>query len=195
VRRILVPIVAAVAVACGPATRDDGVDPTRDGGVPRDAGYQGTPTRNILVKRVLDGDTIIVSASQGIFTPDNRPLDDEKIRLLGIDAPEVAHDGMPADCWADEAHGFLTSQVAGKLVTIEYDSTRCRPGSTQNCRGDFGRLLAYVQINGMTVNEAILENGHARVLGGSRFRHRDSSLYDQIEDRARAASLGVWSCP
>ena len=50
---------------------------------------------------------------------------------------------MPADCWGPEAEAFLTSQVAGKLVTLEYDSTRCRPGTLDRCRGDFGRLLAY----------------------------------------------------
>lgn len=187
-------MVVVLAAACGPTNGDDDIG-SRDAGPTRDAGYQGTPARNILVRLVLDGDTIIVDASSDIFTPDNRPLDDERIRLLGIDAPEIAHNGNAADCWGDESHEFLRSQIQGRTVDLEYDTTRCRPGSLDRCRGDFGRLLAYVKYRGRTINEEALTGGHARVLGGSRFRHRDSQRYDTLEGQAQSANAGMWSCP
>lgn len=189
-RLLLVPLL--FSVACQPVRSDDDDDTT----VMRDAGYQGHPSQNILVDRVLDGDTFIISAGPTVRGPDSRPLDGARVRLLGIDAPEVAHEPTPADCWGDESSNFLKDRIEGRLVTLEYDPTKCRPpAAIAECRDDFDRILAYVKYLGTTLNEESLRLGHARVFRGARFTHRDSSKYTTIEQDARNAGVGMWSCP
>ena len=176
-----------------------------------DAGLADAAIRSptVLVQRVTDGDTIVVGAGAGIHTPDGRPLDGERIRLLGVDAPELGRSGGPADCFAEQARAFVLDAVGGRSVTLEFDESRCRPPSlVAACRGDFGRLLAYVRYtstgapvgqspSGTSVlNEDLLTTGHAAVLrGAERFRHRDSARYDELERLAARARVGLWACP
>jgi micrococcal nuclease len=188
------------AAACGGFDRqpiDGGTD--KDGGTgtgEQDAGYNGMPSHNILVRTVLDGDTLIVSANATVRTPDGRPMDGEKIRLIGVDAPEIAHPPDPADCWGDEAHTFTRTTVGGRIVTLAWDPLHCAPpGSVAGCRDDYDRLLAYVIVGETVVNEELLRTGHGRVFRGARFQHRDSALYSSLEAAAKRANLGMWSCP
>lgn len=162
-----------------------------DAGVP----YNGMPSRNILVRYVLDGDTIIVSANDSVLTPDGRSMDGEKVRLLGLDSPEIAHDPDPADCGGDDARDFTELAIEGRIITLEWDTTKCTAANPAGCRDDFGRLLGYVLKSGEVHNENLLKTGNARVFGGARFRHRYSDRYAAIEAEARAARLGLWACP
>lgn len=165
---------------------------TPDSGVP----WNGMPSRNILVRFALDGDTLIVSANATVRTPDGRPMDGEKIRLIGVDAPEIAHGNSGADCFGDEAHEFTRSAVEGRIVTLDYDTTKCLPpNEVVGCRDDFDRLLAYVVLGDEVHNQNLLSTGHARVFRGARFEHRDTDLYRQLESQARNRDLGLWSCP
>jgi micrococcal nuclease len=68
---------------------------------------------------VIDGDTIRANV-------DGR---DERIRLLGIDAPELGRDGEPDEKCAQEAKRFLTSWIGGSTVTRDYrpELPRARP--------------------------------------------------------------------
>ncbi len=152
----------------------------------------------VRVSQVIDGDTIDVAADGPTLTPDGRPLNDERVRLLGVDAPELGREA----CFAKAARTFVIDAVGQDTVELEFDGTRCRPPTdTRRCRGDYGRLLAYVryrQPNGewAVLNEALLSTGHAVVLRGpDRFRHRDSAWYDSLERVAARAGLGLWSCP
>lgn len=87
------------------------------------------------VVKVLDGDTIEIETG-------------EKIRLLGIDAPEINNR------WGPEAKKFNEDLLLGKQVKIELDKILL---------DKYGRLLAYVWIDGKMVNEAILEEGYAKL--------------------------------
>ncbi len=164
---------------------------TPDAGVP----YNGMPSRNILVRYVLDGDTIIVSANDSVRTPDGRSMNGEKVRLLGLDSPEIAHDPVPADCGGDAASAFTEAAIGGRIVTLEWDVTKCTAANPAGCRDNFGRLLGYVIKSGEVHNENLLRTGNARVFRGDRFRHQFSDRYAALEAEARAARLGLWACP
>ncbi|MCA9554242.1 MAG: thermonuclease family protein [Myxococcales bacterium] len=197
-RHLLFVTLLLGAAGCGGFERKpiDGGTTNPDAGTERDAGYNGMPSGAIQVRTVLDGDTIIVGANATVRTPDGQAMDGTKIRLIGIDSPEIAHAPDPADCWGDEAHEFTRGLVGGRIVTLDYDPLHCAPpGAVTGCRDDYGRLLAYVIIGEKTLNQELLSTGNARVFRGARFQHRDTTLYNALEAEAKAAGLGMWSCP
>lgn len=84
------------------------------------------------VVSVHDGDT---------FTLAN----DDRVRLLGVDAPELGR------CGSEEARVLLESLVLGKFVTLQEEK-----------RDTYGRRMALVYVGNMMINSVILEKGFAR---------------------------------
>jgi micrococcal nuclease len=92
-----------------------------------------------LVK-VIDGDTVDVLVSLGLDT-----FKKERIRLALIDAPEMDTPEGP------RAKDLLRSMLEGaKEITI---STR------GDKRGKYGRLLAIIEADGVSINEVLVKNG------------------------------------
>lgn len=89
-----------------------------------------------FVACVHDGDTFDVGAcgeDQG-----------ERIRLLGVDAPEIEHLPDPADCYGDEAYALLEGLVLSERVVLSFD---------EECTGVFGRTLAYAWLVGAPLEQ------------------------------------------
>jgi len=96
----------------------------------------------VLVRAVVDGDTIDV-ASVG------------RVRLLGIDAPEIGRGFDTAAPFAREAHARLTSLVLHRWVRLEQE------GAPVDV---YDRRLAYVLTeDGVFVNALLVREGLARV--------------------------------
>lgn len=137
--------------------------------------------RTAHVACVLDGDTFDVGGCGG---------DNERIRMLGIDAPEIAHEDSPADCYGPEAEVELRRLLAGAEVLLSFD---------QECVGFYGRTLAYVWLDVgeeelLNVNEYMLLEGYARVYDedfGNPIALKDEFLVAQSVAQARG--LGLWS--
>ena len=66
-----------------------------------------------------------------------RTAQGEKIRLLGINAPEVANQGKPGQIMGDEARLYLQELVLGKLVQLRTDKEKL---------DIYGRTLAQVYL-------------------------------------------------
>jgi endonuclease YncB( thermonuclease family) len=101
-----------------------------------------------VVTRVVDGDTIEVAIGGH----------DERVRLLGIDTPELHVDGGPPECFGPEAADHTSSLLPpGTEVRLERDVVG---------RDHYGRLLAHVYRlpDGLLVNEELLRHGYARPL-------------------------------
>lgn len=133
-----------------------------------------TPARSV---HVADGDTLELEVG-GVV---------ERVRLLGIDAPEVAAFGEPGECGAAEAKAALQGLVAAGTVVVLLD-----PVADQRDR--FGRMLAYVEVDGVDVGRKLVERG---LVGSwapvSSARPQRSDDYDRLEDAARAAKTGSWA--
>jgi micrococcal nuclease len=121
-----------------------------------------------VVTNVVDGDTIELQGG-------------EKVRYILADATEITkgHD----ECYGTEARDFNVSMVLGKTVQLTYD---------QVCRDVYGRLLAYVSVDGFEVNSLLVERGFACVLHIS--PDGDARLQEFLDLQAAAedAKRGVW---
>ena len=144
--------------------------------VPITADGSCASARNAFVACAVDGDTAdLVTCGGG-----------ERIRLLGIDAPETAHDGEPSECWAEEAHQALAGEIVDRTVTLEFD---------RECFGVFGRTLAYIWKDDVLVNEWLLEEGLARQypewFDAEPLRYADR--LDEAERHAKERGIGLWA--
>jgi micrococcal nuclease len=122
------------------------------------------------VVQVIDGDTLVLAG--GI-----------KVRVLGIDAPEMARDGQPADFLAHQAKATLAHLTLNRRIGLEYDRLRY---------DRYGRLLAYVFLPDHTlVNAQLVRRGLARVYSHApNARHRETLLAAQRQ--AIQARRGIW---
>ena len=130
-----------------------------------------TRTVSGKVVRVADGDTITVAAR------DRGAL---KVRLYGIDAPEVRHEDAPGQRFGREARQALKALTLGRRVqvnVVEVDT--------------HGRAVGVVYEAGVNVNLAMIREGWAwayrRYLGGPY-----ASEFIGAERKARAKRLGLW---
>lgn len=155
-------------------------------------GEQTTAAQNqtATVVHVVDGDTVDVRFQDGT---------EERVRLLGVDTPEVHEDVSPDEfegvpdtetgrsclrSWGEQASEYADQRLAGETVTVEFDPVSDR-------RGGYDRLLAYVVVDGDSFNRALLEGGYAR-LYDSEFTKRDD--YAGVEGQARDNDTGLWAC-
>ena len=69
------------------------------------------PDETVRVISVSDGDTFAAVSADG---------ERVRIRLLGIDAPEAARDGQPAECGAEQAAEVLRALIARRAVKVAF---------------------------------------------------------------------------
>lgn len=97
------------------------------------------------VIRVVDGDTIVIDYN-GI---------EEKVRLIGVDTPESVHPDSSKNTEAGiTASEYTKALLTDKSVSLEFDVQE---------RDTYGRLLAYVYLDGKMVNKTLLEEGYANI--------------------------------
>jgi len=135
--------------------------------------------RRVTVSRVIDGDTIEIAARDGLH--DHATT---RVRLLGIDCPEMAGYGRAAEPWAEEATAFAAALVEGRSVILRLERAETR--------GLFGRLLAHIELeDGNCLNEALLTAGLAEA--EERWPHSRLRRYAALAREARLRGLGIWS--
>lgn len=126
---------------------------------------------------VTDGDTITVRIGPR----------KEKVRLLGIDAPELKEPRKPLRDLAWEARDHALRRLKGRIVTLERDRL-------DRDRDDYGRLLRYVLLgDGTNFNEEMVREGYARVYRRGNFALRSRFL--AAEEEARRRGIGFWALP
>jgi len=146
--------------------------------VPRDADLETYDGRTFTVLRVIDGDTI------DIAHPDVRSGETfTRVRLWGIDCPEMGFGGSEPEPWAEQATAFVRTLCEGREVTLHIESHRVRD--------KYDRLLAFVLLDERDVSEALLGEGLAQL--DERWRHRKMAAFREERDAARVARAGLWS--
>ena len=119
------------------------------------------------VARVIDGDTIELTSG-------------ERIRYLMVDTPETSGG---VECWGEEAKQYNTDLVAGKDITLVYDT---------ECKDRFDRTLAYVYLGDREINSLLIQNGFACVLHIPPNGTDRKSEFESLEAIAQQQGLGLW---
>jgi micrococcal nuclease len=122
----------------------------------------------MTVKRVIDGDTVELA-------------DGERVRYLMVDAPEITDGHM--DCYGAEARDLNRALVEGREVSLRYDV---------RCTDTYGRLLAYVSVDGREVNSLLVERGFACVLHIPPDGNDRLDEFTTLERAAQSANRGLW---
>ncbi|MCK6519887.1 thermonuclease family protein [Myxococcota bacterium] len=131
----------------------------------------------VRVETIIDGDTAWVDPQAGGA--------DFKVRLNGIDAPELAHNGDPAECYSNESGRYLQDLVQGDLVWLTFGDL---------CTDSYDRTLAYAHRDlgeeGF-VNRVMVRQGYAWAYPFDT-NNDFKKDFQADEDAARAEGLGMW---
>lgn len=127
------------------------------------------------MRRVIDGDTVELAGGR-------------LLRYIGIDTPEVRR--RVGEDWVDDPqpYGLAATQanrrlVEGKTVRLEYDvQTYDR----------YGRLLAYVYVDGVFVNAELIRLGFAQPMTiPPNVKHAEA--FREAAGEARREQRGLWA--
>lgn len=123
------------------------------------------------VTRVTDGDTLILVTGEGTKL---------KVRLYGIDAPEVRHEEVPGQPYGREARDALKELALGRNATLELVDIDTHK-----------RMVCIVRVSGVDINREMVRSGFAwayrRYLSAPY-----ASVYIAAEKEARNRRLGLW---
>ena len=152
-----IAILTVLLLLCGCAAQSSSEGQTAESG-------------SVYIAKVADGDTVETSIRGRV----------ERIRLIGIDSPEL--DQRP---WGRSAKKFLQELISasGWQVGIEYDIER---------HDKHGRILAYLWTrDGKMINEEMVKSGHAVLFTiPPNVKHADRLKTAQVI--ARGNRIGIW---
>lgn len=125
------------------------------------------------VRKVIDGDTLILE-------------DGEKIRLIGINTPEVKSRYSQSQPGGEAARDWLRAKLRDAVVWLEYDAEQF---------DRYDRRLAHVFLeSGEYLNALLLEQGLAMLtLIPPNLRYADHLI--QAQRSAERQKIGIWQLP
>lgn len=124
-----------------------------------------------IIEKVIDGDTVILE-------------DGRHVRLVGIDTPEIFHDGRAPEQGAVRAKQRLQALAGeGTTVGLRYDKEK---------RDRHGRTLAHIfRPNGQNIQAGLLKEGLAMPLTiPPNLFYID--CYASAARQARSSKIGLW---
>lgn len=129
---------------------------------------------DVEVTSVIDGDTIKIMYEGK----------EETVRYLLVDTPETNHPRLGKQPLGSEATAENKRLIESGDVSIEFD--------VGDRFDDYGRLLAYIYVDGESVQEQLLEAGFARVAYVYPPNTRYVDDFEKVEMEAKGAGLGIW---
>lgn len=128
--------------------------------------------RVAVVQYIVNGQTIEV------LDPNRRPALIERVRLIGLDAPDLEQ--VP---WGSDAKQYLEERLLRQSVLLETDV---------EAQDRFERRLAYVWLGQELINESLIADGYALAVARSPNLKHDPRL-TRAQEKARLLGLGIWN--
>ena len=106
-----------------------------------------------IINRVIDGDTVDVDIDLGF----NVVIQDERVRIMGIDTPESRTSDKVEKVFGLAAKERLKS-LLGKEAILKTEVSK----DGEDMKGKFGRVLGdFIGEDGRLITEVLIEEGHA----------------------------------
>ena len=115
-----------------------------------------------IVTNVIDGDTVVISGG-------------ERVRLLGIDAPEKG------EFFYENSKKRLESLIEKKQVMLEKEAEE---------KDRYGRLLRYIFLDEANINLQLVGEGLANCYFYEKSRYQETCK--ELEEDARLNKKGIW---
>ena len=131
--------------------------------------YREDVENRIWVKRVVDGNTVLLSSG-------------EQVQLIGVKTSVTRGFRKSVGTYVKEAFLFVQQLAEGKEIRLEYDL---------ESRDRYGRLLAYVYlIDGTLLNAEIIRQGYGFADAKYPFKYMEE--FTGYEREARQNRRGLW---
>jgi micrococcal nuclease len=140
-------------------------------GPPPPSPVQPPAEGSYAVRRVVDGDTIVIEP-------------DAIIRLIGVDTPETVKPDHPVEPWGAEATEFTREFLSDGVARLSFDRERV---------DRYGRFLAYVWVGDRMLNEELLRNGMARYEPQFNYSGAVKNRFRRAQQDAQQHRVGIWS--
>ncbi|NYE07033.1 endonuclease YncB(thermonuclease family) [Bacillus niacini] len=124
---------------------------------------------------IIDGDTIKVNVNGNM----------ETVRYLLIDTPESKNPNTCVQFYAKEAFLRNSELVKSGKLTLEFEQG--------NMRDSYGRLLAYVFVDGESIQGTLLKEGYARVAFIMNPPYKYLETFRKEENLAKEGKINIWS--
>ncbi|TDP95363.1 micrococcal nuclease [Leucobacter luti] len=128
----------------------------------------------VTLERVVDGDTIVISYE----------VKPKRVRIIGIDTPELGRGAKADECYAQEGTQALTALLAAGSIELVSDPSQ---GDTDK----YGRLLRHVTVDGRSVAVEMLVAGMGHEYTYSA-PYAGTADHWAAETAAREAGAGLW---
>ncbi|MTW85643.1 endonuclease [Virgibacillus dakarensis] len=128
----------------------------------------------VTLVKTVDGDTIKV----------NYKGKEESVRYLLIDTPESKKPGSCVQPFAESSYNRNKQLVNSGKLTLEFEKSE---------RDKYGRLLAYVYVDGKSVQKTLVKEGYARIAYIYEPPYKHLSEYQSAENTAKSNHAGIWS--
>jgi endonuclease YncB( thermonuclease family) len=126
----------------------------------------------VTIKYVIDGDTVVLS-------------DERRVRLIGINTPEISHDNRPAEIGADQALDYLARLLkTNPDIGLVYDEERT---------DKYKRTLAHLFLkDGINIQALLLKRGLATpLIIPPNLNYLD--CYGKSSEFAQSQEIGLWA--
>ena len=142
------------------------------------------------IKRVVDGDTAIIS----FLTDDGTPYKDERLRFIGVNTPETVDPNRPVQHYGKEASNFTKKELKDKTFWLQTDV---------DVRDRYDRILGYIwlkepknldsekEVRAKMFNARLLLEGYAQAMT-IQPNSRYSEMFIKFQREAKEASKGLW---
>ncbi|KIN51337.1 hypothetical protein B4073_1861 [Bacillus subtilis] len=130
---------------------------------------------DVTLDRAVDGDTIKVTYNGNVDT----------VRYLLVDTPETKKPNSCVQPYGEDASKRNKELVNSGKLQLEFDKG--------DRRDKYGRLLAYVYVDGKSVQETLLKEGLARIAYVYEPNTKYIDQFKKDEQEAKSEKISIWS--